>query len=161
MCYNVYSGNEQERGNKMNWVDISILKKVNENEYVNLTDYSFVNKNIKICFKSGIEGDFIIAMNVWQNDVITANVDVQEMLALADIHNDRFAKQVSTGLDKEEAETLLATILAKKIIDYPYGKIKDNGNGEIAFQRQKFQDGKRIYPTVLTKQFKTRECYTN
>lgn len=143
---------------RYNFVDISIFLKVTGNEYVNLTDYVFTSENERVILNN-IDSEFVIMLcSFIKKERYASEITVPELLTLADIKNRQFVKQIACGLDDDISQQMIATMCAKKIIDYAYGRCVriDNNASKITyeFQRQKFVDRKRVYPTVLTKEFR-------
>ncbi len=142
---------------RYNFVDISIFLRVKGNEYVNLTDYTFTNENEQVILND-IDSEYAIMFcSFMKKERYASEITVPELLTLADIKNQQFARQIACGIDDDISQQLIAIMCAKKIIDYAYGRcvrVDDTAKIAYAFQRQKFVDRKRVYPTVLTKEFR-------
>ncbi len=138
-----------------NFVDISVMQRVGINEYVNLTECALVEKNQSVI----IHSDYPLLLTFCafaKQGLYIAPVTLKELLTLANIRNDNFIKQLYTGVDKSDAEQIIAILCAKKILSYDYGKAMSKSNTDeitYEFKRQRFVEGKRIYPVVLTKTF--------
>lgn len=140
---------------RYNFVDISVLSRTDDGEYINLTDYTFTSENEKI--KLNLKERFAIMFcSFFKKERYAAGITVPELLMLADIKNQNFTKQIEKGVDKETSQQLIAIMCAKKIIDYDYGRcINIENTSAYAFQRHKIINKKHVYSTVLTKEFQS------
>lgn len=148
----------KERKLTYNFVDLSVYKRTNGNEYISLTDYSF-SDNIKETVSFDISSEYVLGIcTFFKHQGMIAPVTLNELLDLANIHCNKFVKQIQTGMDEDRSDEVIAQICANKIINYAYGKcilLSESEKDKVyEFKRQKFKDGKRVYPTVLKKKFK-------
>lgn len=148
---------------KYSFSDITVYMRTKDGKYLNLTDYEIAFKeNERTAYKS--KSKFIIVFcsffyNAYKKRGIKphiCDITLTELLELAGIHDERFAKKYD---DVDNGEELLAMFCAKKIMNYRLGKIvKTNDKDKLyAFYRQAYQadegKNKKIKRLVFVKKF--------
>lgn len=140
-----------------NFVDISFLANIGGNQYIDLSDYSFVYENEKMEFKN-LRGnpEFLITFCSYiKGDRYVADITLEELMSLARISNGQFTNHLTYKVDDDIQIYLEALIAAKKILNYNYGKAErvDKDLNIYNFKIHKYVDGKHVYPTIFQKQF--------
>lgn len=137
---------------KYNFSDISILYRMENGRYMNLSDFEFGIMPENVILEN--QGRFLLALftpfTAYRK--LVCPVVLSELLQLANIRNERFVIQAKTGTE-DEGDNILALICAKKIMNYNRGKciLKETSDGMICeFVRY---DGYGRKRTVLTKNF--------
>lgn len=143
---------------KYDFVDISVMMRKEDGTYLNLTDFNFNVSAENLLSLSGIKSAFALVFCTFarrREQLIGCEVSLEELLALAGIKGKRLVSQLRSGTEPEFANQMIAVVCAKKIVDYAYGKcIRLEGESlTYEFHRQTFENGKRVYPIVLTKAF--------
>lgn len=143
---------------KYDFVDISVMMRKEDGTYLNLTDFNFNVSAENPLSLSGIKSAFALVFCTFarrREQLIGCEVSLEELLALAGIKGKRLVSQLRSGTEPEFANQMIAVVCAKKIVDYAYGKcLRLEGESlTYEFHRQTFEDGKRVYPIVLTKAF--------
>lgn len=143
---------------KYDFVDISVMMRKEDGTYLNLTDFNFNVSAENILSLSGIKSAFALVFCTFarrREQLIGCEVSLEELLALAGIKGKRLVSQLRSGAEPEFANQMIAVVCAKKIVDYAYGKcLRLEGESlTYEFHRQTFENGKRVYPIVLTKAF--------
>ncbi|NSJ88930.1 hypothetical protein G7A79_07165 [Coprococcus sp. MSK.21.13] len=143
---------------KYDFVDISVMMRKEDGTYLNLTDFNFNVSAENILSLSGIKSAFALVFCTFarrREQLIGCEVSLEELLALAGIKGKRLVSQLRSGTEPEFANQMIAVVCAKKIVDYAYGKcLRLEGESlTYEFHRQTFENGKRVYPIVLTKAF--------
>lgn len=143
---------------KYDFVDISVLMRKEDGTYLNLTDFNFNVSAENPLSLSGIKSAFALVFCTFarrREQLIGCEVSLEELLALAGIKGKRLVSQLRSGTEPEFANQMIAVVCAKKIVDYAYGKcLRLEGESlTYEFHRQTFENGKRVYPIVLTKAF--------
>lgn len=143
---------------KYDFVDISVMMRKEDGTYLNLTDFNFNVSAENLLSLSGIKSAFALAFCTFarrREQLIGCEVSLEELLALAGIKGKRLVSQLRSGTEPEFANQMIAVVCAKKIVDYAYGKcLRLEGESlTYEFHRQTFENGKRVYPIVLTKAF--------
>ena len=148
---------------KYNFVDISVLMRTGSGNYLNLTDLSLSEQTKEV--KLNTESKFVITFctflyglyEVTGQKKYVCDVTLEDLMGLAGIHNDSFVRRFKSNIEADTADELLATLCAKKIMDYSYGKcvLKKENGVQYDFYRQTFKDGKRVYPLICSKFFYT------
>ena len=143
---------------KYDFVDISVMLRKEDGTYLNLTDFNFNVSAENILSLSGIKSAFALVFCTFarrREQLIGCEVSLEELLALAGIKGKRLVSQLRSGTEPEFANQMIAVVCAKKIVDYAYGKcLRLEGESlTYEFHRQTFENGKRVYPIVLTKAF--------
>ena len=143
---------------KYDFVDISVMMRKEDGTYLNLTDFSFNVSAENPLSLSGIKSGFALVFCTFarrREQLIGCEVSLEELLALAGIKGKRLVSQLRSGTEPEFANQMIAVVCAKKIVDYAYGKcLRLEGESlTYEFHRQTFENGKRVYPIVLTKAF--------
>lgn len=143
---------------KYDFVDISVMMRKEDGTYLNLTDFNFNVSAENILSLSGIKSAFALVFCTFarrREQLIGCEVSLEELLALAGIKGKRLVSQLRSGTEPEFANRMIAVVCAKKIVDYAYGKcLRLEGESlTYEFHRQTFENGKRVYPIVLTKAF--------
>lgn len=143
---------------KYNFVDISVMMRKEDGTYLNLTDFNFNVSAENLLSLSGIKSAFALVFCTFarrREQLIGCEVSLEELLALAGIKGKRLVSQLRSGTEPEFANQMIAVVCAKKIVDYAYGKcLRLEGESlTYEFHRQTFENGKRVYPIVLTKAF--------
>lgn len=143
---------------KYDFVDISVMMRKEDGTYLNLTDFNFNVSAENLLSLSGIKSAFALVFCTFarrREQLIGCEVSLEELLALAGIKGKRLVSQLRSGTEPEFANQMIAVVCAKKIVDYAYGKcLRLEGESLMyEFHRQTFENGKRVYPIVLTKAF--------
>lgn len=143
---------------KYDFVDISVMMRKEDGTYLNLTDFNFNVSAENPLSLSGIKSAFALVFCTFarrREQLIGCEVSLEELLALAGIKGKRLVSQLRSGTEPEFANQMIAVVCAKKIVDYAYGKcLRLEGESlTYEFHRQTFENGKRVYPIVLTKAF--------
>ena len=143
---------------KYDFVDISVMMRKEDGTYLNLTDFNFNVSAENPLSLSGIKSAFALVFCTFarrREQLIGCEVSLEELLALAGIKGKRLVSQLRSGTEPEFANQMIAVVCAKKIVDYAYGKcLRPEGESlTYEFHRQTFENGKRVYPIVLTKAF--------
>lgn len=143
---------------KYDFVDISVMMRKEDGTYLNLTDFNFNVSAENILSLSGIKSAFALVFCTFarrREQLIGCEVSLEELLALAGIKGKRLVSQLRSGTEPEFANQMIAVVCAKKIVGYAYGKcLRLEGESlTYEFHRQTFENGKRVYPIVLTKAF--------
>lgn len=143
---------------KYDFVDISVMMRKEDGTYLNLTDFNFNVSAENLLSLSGIKSAFALVFCTFarrREQLIGCEVSLEELLALAGIKGKRLVSQLRSGTEPEFANQMIAVVCAKKIVDYAYGKCLRLEGESITyeFHRQTFENGKRVYPIVLTKAF--------
>ena len=143
---------------KYDFVDISVMMRKEDGTYLNLTDFNFNVSAENLLSLSGIKSAFALVFCTFarrREQLIGCEVSLEELLALAGIKGKRLVSQLRSGTEPEFANQMIAVVCAKKIVDYAYGKcLRLEGESQTyEFHRQTFENGKRVYPMVLTKAF--------
>lgn len=143
---------------KYDFVDISVMMRKEDGTYLNLTDFNFNVSAENPLSLSGIKSAFALVFCTFarrREQLIGCEVFLEELLALAGIKGKRLVSQLRSGTEPEFANQMIAVVCAKKIVDYAYGKcLRLEGESlTYEFHRQTFENGKRVYPIVLTKAF--------
>lgn len=143
---------------KYDFVDISVMMRKENGTYLNLTDFNFNVSAENLLSLSGIKSAFALVFCTFarrREQLIGCEVSLEELLALAGIKGKRLVSQLRSGTEPEFANQMIAVVCAKKIVDYAYGKcLRLEGESlTYEFHRQTFENGKRVYPIVLTKAF--------
>lgn len=143
---------------KYDFVDISVMMRKEDGTYLNLTDFNFNVSAENLLSLSGIKSAFALVFCTFarrREQLIGCEVSLEELLALAGIKGKRLVSQLRSGTEPEFANQMIAVVCAKKIVDYAYGKcLRLEGESlTYEFHRQTFENGKRVYPIVLTKAF--------
>ena len=143
---------------KYDFVDISVMMRKEDGTYLNLTDFNFNLSAENPLSLSGIKSAFALVFCTFarrREQLIGCEVSLEELLALAGIKGKRLVSQLRSGTEPEFANQMIAVVCAKKIVDYAYGKcLRLEGESlTYEFHRQTFENGKRVYPIVLTKAF--------
>lgn len=143
---------------KYDFVDISVMMRKEDGTYLNLTDFNFNVSAENPLSLSGIKSAFALVFCTFarrREQLIGCEVSLEELLALAGIKGKRLVSQLRSGTEPEFANQMIAVVCAKKIVDYAYGKcLRLEGESlTYEFHRQTFENGKRVYPVVLTKAF--------
>ena len=143
---------------KSDFVDISVMMRKEDGTYLNLTDFNFNVSAENPLSLSGIKSAFALVFCTFarrREQLIGCEVSLEELLALAGIKGKRLVSQLRSGTEPEFANQMIAVVCAKKIVDYAYGKcLRLEGESlTYEFHRQTFENGKRVYPIVLTKAF--------
>ena len=143
---------------KYDFVDISVMMRKEDGTYLNLTDFNFNLSAENLLSLSGIKSAFALVFCTFarrREQLIGCEVSLEELLALAGIKGKRLVSQLRSGTEPEFANQMIAVVCAKKIVDYAYGKcLRLEGESlTYEFHRQTFENGKRVYPIVLTKAF--------
>ena len=143
---------------KYDFVDISVMMRKEDGTYLNMTDFNFNVSAENILSLSGIKSAFALVFCTFarrREQLIGCEVSLEELLALAGIKGKRLVSQLRSGTEPEFANQMIAVVCAKKIVDYAYGKcLRLEGESlTYEFHRQTFENGKRVYPIVLTKAF--------
>lgn len=143
---------------KYDFVDISVMMRKEDGTYLNLTDFNFNVSAENPLSLSGIKSAFALVFCTFarrREQLIGCEVSLEELLALAGIKGKRLVSQLRSGTEPEFANQMIAVVCAKKIVDYAYGKCLRLEGESLAyeFHRQTFENGKRVYPIVLTKAF--------
>lgn len=143
---------------KYDFVDISVMMRKEDETYLNLTDFNFNVSAENPLSLSGIKSAFALVFCTFarrREQLIGCEVSLEELLALAGIKGKRLVSQLRSGTEPEFANQMIAVVCAKKIVDYAYGKcLRLEGESlTYEFHRQTFENGKRVYPIVLTKAF--------
>jgi len=138
---------------KYNFSDISVLYRMKDGTYINLSDFEFgiVPESV---FLEEQQSRYVLALfTPWTaNKNCLCPVTLQELLQLANVRNERFVIQTKTGTE-DEGDTILALVCAKKIMNYGRGKciLKETSDGMVCeFMRY---DGYGKRRTVLVKNF--------
>lgn len=148
---------------KYTFADITVFMKTGEgNEYLNITDYSVLEENERLCFNS--DSPYVIMFcsyfyNSYKKDgqkPYICDISFEELLDLAGIHDKGFLKRFD-GASEGANEELLAILCARRILDYRYGRAVKGNKGTYSFFRQTSYkvDGKsrRHLSLVVEKQF--------
>ena len=143
---------------KYDFVDISVMMRKEDGTYLDLTDFNFNVSAENLLSLSGIKSAFALVFCTFarrREQLIGCEVSLEELLALAGIKGKRLVSQLRSGTEPEFANQMIAVVCAKKIVDYAYGKcLRLEGESlTYEFHRQTFENGKRVYPIVLTKAF--------
>lgn len=143
---------------KYDFVDISVMMRKEDGTYLNLTDFNFNVSAENLLSLSGIKSAFALVFCTFarrREQLIGCEVSLEELLALAGIKGKRLVSRLRSGTEPEFANQMIAVVCAKKIVDYAYGKcLRLEGESlTYEFHRQTFENGKRVYPIVLTKAF--------
>lgn len=143
---------------KYDFVDISVMMRKEDGTYLNLTDFNFNVSAENLLSLSRIKSAFALVFCTFarrREQLIGCEVSLEELLALAGIKGKRLVSQLRSGTEPEFANQMIAVVCAKKIVDYAYGKcLRLEGESlTYEFHRQTFENGKRVYPIVLTKAF--------
>ena len=143
---------------KYDFVDISVMMRKEDGTYLNLTDFNFNVSAENLLSLSGIKSAFALVFCTFarrREQLIGCEFSLEELLALAGIKGKRLVSQLRSGTEPEFANQMIAVVCAKKIVDYAYGKcLRLEGESlTYEFHRQTFENGKRVYPIVLTKAF--------
>lgn len=143
---------------KYDFVDISVMMRKEDGTYLNLTDFNFNVSAENPLSLSGIKSAFALVFCTFarrREQLIGCEVSLEELLALAGVKGKRLVSQLRSGTEPEFANQMIAVVCAKKIVDYAYGKcLRLEGESlTYEFHRQTFENGKRVYPIVLTKAF--------
>lgn len=143
---------------KYDFGDISVMMRKEDGTYLNLTDFNFNVSAENPLSLSGIKSAFALVFCTFarrREQLIGCEVSLEELLALAGIKGKRLVSQLRSGTEPEFANQMIAVVCAKKIVDYAYGKcLRLEGESlTYEFHRQTFENGKRVYPIVLTKAF--------
>lgn len=138
---------------KYNFSDISVLYRMNNGTYINLTDFEFGIVPEYIVLEER-QSRFLLALfapcTAGRNCLCP--VTLSEILQLANVRNERFVTQTRTGTEAE-GDNILALVCAKKIMNYGRGKcvLKETSDGMICeFMRYDEYGNRR---TVLVKNF--------
>lgn len=138
---------------KYSFSDISVLYRMKDGAYINLTDFEFGIVPESVALEEQ-HSRYLLALftpcTVSRNSLCP--VTIPELLQLANVRNERFVIQTRTGTE-EEGDNILALVCAKKILNYGRGKcmLKETADGMVCeFMRY---DGYGNRRTVLTKIF--------
>ena len=150
---------------KYNFSDVSVLIRQSNGTYINLSLLELSEIGIgRIWDYSGlivkpnhIQSQYALSLFCTVRSVL-CEVTLEELQLLANAKGTKFVNQVKarTGYDKsdKEGENILALILAKKILNYRWGKCQlvslEDNEAVYAFVRN---TGKNEYRTVLEKKF--------
>lgn len=142
--------------NRYNFLDIYIFGRTVTGKYVSLSDWYLTNEPLSaVDIKS--TSPFIIGFSTLQNrEYYVSEITLEELITLAGISSStNFVKQVKSGVEAEQAKTILALLCSQKILNYPFGRcVKEDGGDKIDFKRRQLVNGKRVFNTVLSKKFR-------
>lgn len=139
---------------KYEFVDISVLMKTNDGEYLNVTDLNLCEEKEKLALNSNAKL-LLSFCTFFKKERYASEVTVEELLALAHISPKSPSVELLTkGFDEETALQLIVQVCAKKILEYAYGRaIKRTERDGIYydFARHRRINGKAVYPVMLSK----------
>lgn len=142
---------------RYNFVDISIFMRTSNGLYLNLTDFILSEENDLIDL--GCKAEFVLVFfSFKKKERYVCDITLSELLKLANITDKAFIKRLAGCSAGGNNRELLAIFCAKEIVNYRYGRILKDGEFTYTFHRQSFvknEEGKkkRVYPTVLKKEF--------
>ena len=142
---------------KYNFSDISVLYRMKNGTYMNLSDFEFGIVPESVVLEEQ-QSRYLLALftHCTANRNCLCPVTLPELLQLANVRNERFVIQTKTGTE-DEGDNILALVCAKKILNYGRGKciLKEDNDGMLCeFMRY---DGYGKRRTVLVKKFHMRE----
>lgn len=142
---------------RYNFADISVLMRVSEGRYLDLTGLNLFDDREYINMEC--ESEFILAFCTFcKAEIYATPITYEELIMLS--RTKSIVKIVTNSLDdKIEARQMGAQIAAKKILDSAYGIVEQRIEGDETWYdfkhllRPKGEDGKRkkVYTAVLSK----------
>lgn len=142
---------------RYNFADISVMMRVSEDRYLDLTGLNLLDDREYIDMKC--ESEFVLAFCTFcKMEIYAAPVTYEELVMLS--RTKSIVRIVTNAFDDEvDAKQMGAQIAAKKILDSAYGVVEQRLEGdEIWYDfkhllRPKGEDGKRkkVYTAVLSK----------
>ena len=125
------------------FTDITVFMNTNnKGEYLNITDYSFVEEeNERLYFES--DSPFIIMFCSFcypscrnkGETVYICDITLEELTSMAGVRDKAFLKRFSSS-EGESHNELLAILCARRILDYRYGKVIKGEDNTYSFYRQ-------------------------
>ena len=139
---------------KYEFVNISVLLRTNDGDYLNVTDLNLCEEKEKLTLNSTARL-LISFCTFFKKERYASEATVEELLALAHIsRKSPIIELLTKGFDEETAFQLVVQLCAKKILEYAYGRatkrVEEDGI-YYDFARHRRIEGKAVYPVMLSK----------
>ncbi len=141
---------------KYKYKDVQVLASVKPGEYINLNQFQLGAKAKTIVLP--FTDKYLMALHNDAGDRIVSEVTLEELAILVNCANPQFLRHVRNYLDENEANDLLALLLAKKLENNAsrgFVELIDTQENFLVYQftRSTIQNGARVSKVLLTKGF--------